>query len=224
MSGGPVLENSLPAFAAAVDQGLGIECDVQLSRDGAAMVFHDWTLERLTGQAGRVDARSADELAAIALNGANGTIPRLEELLALVRGRVPLLIEVKTENARVERRCRAVRDALTGYPGPVAVMSFNPLVSAWFRVHAPAVVRGLVVTEEKRPGRRGDIERRLSLWQARPDFLAYDVRDLPSRFAQAQRRRGLPVLSWTVRTPAQSDTVAAHADAPIFERPREGLA
>ena len=101
-------------------------------------------------------------------------------------------------------------------------MSFDPRVSHWFRRHAPERVRGLVVTEENARDWRGALRRRLALWRAAPDFLAYDVRDLPSRFAAAQRTRGLPLLTWTVKTPMQRQIAAAHADAPIAEG--EGVA
>lgn len=217
LHGGGVPENSRAAFRAAMAAGEGIECDVQLSRDGRLFVFHDVTLDRLTREQGPLAARAARELERIAL--ANGeTLPTLAEMLALVGGAVPLLVEVKAPDRHVTALCRAVRSALEGYGGPVAVMSFNPEVSRWFARHAPGVVRGLVVTEEGRKGWRGRIGRHLALWRARPDFLAYDVRDLPSRFAAAQRARGLPLLTWTVRGEALAAVARLHADGPIHER------
>jgi glycerophosphoryl diester phosphodiesterase len=220
---GAVVENSLSAFAGAIARGMGIECDVQVSGDGQAMVFHDWDLDRLTGESGPVAERSAADLGQVMLGGDRDRLPSLREALGMVRGRVPLLIELK---ARRERRvaplCLAVRRELEGYRGPCAVMSFDPRVGAWFRSHAPSVVRGLVVTEEGARTLSGSIRRHFALWHARPDFLAYDVRDLPSRFAAAQRRRGLPLLTWTVRNPAQRRLAQQHADAPIVEA--EGVA
>jgi hypothetical protein len=118
--------------------------------------------------------------------------------------------------------CLAVHYELEGYRGPVAVMSFNPLVGQWFAAHAPRMVRGLVLSEQGRRGLRGRMLRRLALWRARPDFLAYDVRDLPSRFAEAQRRRGLPLLSWTVRTAEHEQLARRCADQPIYEEPDTG--
>ncbi|PTD17761.1 MULTISPECIES: glycerophosphodiester phosphodiesterase family protein [Sphingomonas] len=214
------VENSRAAFAAAIAHGDGIELDVQQSADGQAIVFHDATLDRLTGRSGALADLDAAALGRIALAGSDGeTLPTLAEILSLIAGRVPLLIEVKSRHRRPARLCAAVRDALAGYSGAVAVMSFNPEVARWFSIHAPAIVRGLVVTEEKDRNLPGRLRRHLALWRARPDFLAYDVRDLPSPFAAAQRRRGIPVLSWTVRTDADEATVAAHADAPIHEHP-----
>jgi glycerophosphoryl diester phosphodiesterase len=216
---GPGLpENSLAAAEGAIAAGLGIECDVQLSWDGEALVFHDWELDRLTGERGPVASRTAAELEAIALIGGDGRIPRLPVFLDLVGGRVPLLVEIK---ARREidpaPLCRAVLRGLGGYSGPVAIMSFDPRVPRWFGRYAPQVVRGLVVTEENDRGFKGAFRRHLWLWIARPDFLAYDIRDLPSRFAAAQRKRGLPLLTWTVRTPELRERAEMHADAPIAE-------
>ena len=215
-----VPENSPGAFAAAKARGMGIECDVQRTRDGQAAVFHDADLDRLTGTSGAVAAHTADELARIELSGSTDTIPSLRQVLALLDGAVPVLIEIKSprdDGTRVSALCLAVKRALEGYLGPHAVMSFDPRVVHWFAVHSALSVRGLVVTEEHGKTLLGMIKRRLALWHARPDFLAYDIRDLPSRFAAAQRRRGLPVLTWTVRSPDHRERAARYADAPIAE-------
>jgi glycerophosphoryl diester phosphodiesterase len=223
LHGGEVPENSLSGFSAAISRGMGIECDVQQTSDGRAVVFHDWELDRLTGESGSVAGRSAAALSQIALGGGNDRIPRLQDLLGMTRGQVPLLIEIKTRRERrVSALCLAVRRDLEGYAGPVAVMGFDPRVGAWFRRHAPHVARGLVVTEEGARTLSGSVRRHLALWQARPDFLAYDVRDLPSVFAAAQRKRGLPVLTWTVRSAALRQRAADCADSPIVEG--EGVA
>jgi glycerophosphoryl diester phosphodiesterase len=118
----------------------------------------------------------------------------------------------------VARLCAAVARAVDGYDGSLGIMSFNPEVGAWFARHAPRALRGLVVTESGRKGLRGRIERRLALWRARADFLAYDIRDLPSTFAGAARARGVAVYTWTVRSEADRALAAAHADQAIFER------
>ncbi len=211
-------ENSPSAFAAAIERSFGIECDVQRSSDGQPMVFHDWELDRLTGESGLVARRTAGQLGGIELTGSEDRIPTLRELLDHVVGRVPLLIEVKSrKDMRIAPLCLAVRRVLEGYRGLHAVMSFDPRVSRWFAVHAPHIVRGLVVTEENHRGLLGLVRRHLALWHARPDFLAYDIRDLPSRFAAAQRARGLPVATWTVRSADLRARAAEHADAPIAE-------
>ncbi len=202
----------------AVAAGLGIECDIQRSRDGQPMVFHDWDLQRLLGTGAQTESVTADDLRAMCYPGTDEVPIALGELLAVVAGEVPLLIEIKSKRGYdVERTCALVRDALFGYVGTHAVMSFDPRVSRWFAEHSPDTPRGLVVTEENDKGMAGRIRRHLSLWHARPDFLAYDIRDLPSAFAASQRARGLPVSTWTVRNPAQRAVAAIHADAPIAE-------
>ncbi|HEX5184035.1 MAG TPA: glycerophosphodiester phosphodiesterase family protein [Allosphingosinicella sp.] len=210
-------ENSRAAFEAAIEAGAGMELDVQASRDGAAMVFHDYDLDRLTATHGRVADLDAESLAALPLSGTSETIPRLTEMLALIGGRAPLLIEVKSPDRNVVPLCRAVAAALQGYGGPVGIMSFNPEAGAWFARHAPERLRGLVVTESGKKGLRGRIERRLSFWRARADFLACDIRDLPSAFAAGKRAAGVPVFTWTVRTDADRARAAAEADQIIYE-------
>lgn len=220
LHGPGLIENSRAAFAAAIAAGHGIELDVQASRDGEAMVIHDYALDRLTAAAGQVAELSSAQLGAIALRGTSETIPTLSEALALIASRAPLLIEIKAPHRRVARLCLSVFRSLAGYRGVAAIMSFNPEVPRWFARHAPRVVRGLVVTEGNKRGVRFHSERRIALWRARPDFLACDIRDLPSRFAAAQRRRGLPILAWTVRSDHDRARAAAFADQIIYEVPR----
>jgi glycerophosphoryl diester phosphodiesterase len=194
-----------------------MELDVQASRDGAAMVFHDDDLDRLTGTRGRVADLDADSLAKLRLCGTSETLPRLTDVLALIGGRAPLLIEVKSPDRHVVPLCRAVEAALRDYSGAVGIMSFNPEVGAWFARHAPERLRGLVVSESGKKGLRGRVERRLSFWRAQADFLAYDIRDLPSALAGGKRSAGVPVFTWTVRTAEERARAAAQADQIIYE-------
>ena len=217
-SSGGVPENSPTGFALAIEQGLGIECDVQRTADGQAVVFHDWELERLTGISGAVIDRRMEQLSRIALSGSTDCIPTLREFLTQVDGRVPVLIELKSKRDwRAAPLCLAVRRALEGYRGPVAVMSFDPRVSRWFARYAGHIVHGLVVTENGSRTLPARIKRHLAFWQAKPQFLAYDIRDLPSKFAATQRKRGFPVLTWTVRSPDLALRAADCADGPIAE-------
>ncbi len=205
----------MAAFDAAIAKGLGIECDVRLSRDGQPFVFHDASLMRMAGQAGAVADRDAAELDALRLPD-GGAIPRLTALLdACIT--TPLLIEIKVEGRDVAPTCSVVARTLDGRDQPVAVMSFNPLAMRWFAQHRPDMVRGLVSSSQNKGRLRALFDRTLALWLANPDFLACDIRDLPFRFADAVSRRGLPVLSWTVRSTAQRAIAAAHADQIIFE-------
>lgn len=218
LHGSGVPENSLAAFERAIERGLGIELDIQRSSDGQPMVFHDWELDGLTADTGPVARRSAEQLGATRLAGTDQTIPTLGRVLELVAGRVPVLIEIKSrKDSRANSLCLPVRRTLEGYGGAHAAMSFDPRVCRWFADFAPLTPRGLVVTEEDDKALPGRLRRHLALWHAKPDFLAYDVRDLPSRFAADQRARGLPLATWTVRSADHRERAGEHADAPIAE-------
>ena len=213
-----VPENSLAAFAGAIAAGYGIECDIQRSRDGEAMLLHDWELERLTGMTGPIAAHSAEELAQIAYLDSEHRIARLSDLLELVAGQVPILIEIKSRaRYNVTKTCRAVRKALEGYHGPCAVMSFDPRVARWFRAHNSKAPLGLVVKETDDGSTPHRWQRHLAFWTARPDFVAYDIRALPNGFATDLRMRGFPLPSWTVDTPHKFEPAMEHADASIAE-------
>jgi glycerophosphoryl diester phosphodiesterase len=212
-----IVENCRAAFEAAVARGHGIELDVQASRDGEAVVFHDYDLKRLTGREGHIADLTAEELRQVALTGTGEMIPTLSEVVRLVDSRAPILIEVKAQGLGVGTLCASVLRAVRDYPGFMAVMSFNPEVGRWFWRNGRGISRGLVVTEQGRAHVHGAFTRRLSLWRARAHFLAYDIQDLPSRFARAQRARGLPVLSWTVRGARNRAIAAAEADQIIYE-------
>jgi glycerophosphoryl diester phosphodiesterase len=218
-------ENGLPAFDAAIAAGHGIECDIRLSRDGVPYVFHDRMLDRLTPAHGAIRATPASALDRLTLTDGS-PLPRLATLLAHVGGKVPLLLEAKAERWRdAAPIARAILVALNNYTGAVGVMSFNPLVPRFLSIHAPRIVRGLVISESHPPppvrllagSPLGTVRRTLDMVIAHPDFLAYDIRDLPSPEAAHARSRGLPVLSWTVRTSDEWARARSFADAAIFE-------
>lgn len=218
-----VPENSLAAAKGAIAAGMGIECDIQLSADGAAIVLHDWELERLTGTTGPTAGRSAAELEQLRLLGTDQYPYRLAALLELVAGRVPLLVEIKSRaRARIAPGCAAVSHLLADYSGPVAVMSFDPRIARWFRRHAPQVCAGLVMREDERGDTQTPWRRKLALRIAQPDFLAYHIDALPSGWVAGLRAEGLPLLTWTVNSPETRARALAHADALISEG--EGLA
>lgn len=219
LHGPGVPENSLAAVRAAIAAGHGIECDVRLSRDGIVHVFHDVRLARLTGAHGRFGDLSAADIAGLRLSGGtDAAIPTLAALLALTGPETPLLIEIKSDGGprACARLCAAVAALLDGHDGPVAVMSFDPLVPRWFARHRPGIARGLVVSRRLRAGivaRRGEAG---ALARSAAQFVACDVRDLP-RAAALPRRVGLPLLSWTVRRPAAWARIARHGAQAIFE-------
>ncbi|SEQ74523.1 glycerophosphodiester phosphodiesterase family protein [Thalassovita taeanensis] len=221
-------ENSHAAIQAAIDAGYGIEIDLQLSSDGEAMVFHDYDLKRLTGQTGPVQRRSAAELGQIALLGGIDTIPTLNRVLAQVAGRVPLLIEIKDQDgamgANVGRLEQATADALQGYGGPVAVMSFNPNSVQKMAALRPDVPRGLTTSAYRPedwaplPARLCDRLREIRDYDAtRACFISHEAEDLPRPRVGDLKRRGAAVLCWTIRSAAQEAQARQIAQNITFE-------
>jgi glycerophosphoryl diester phosphodiesterase len=200
-------ENSLAAFEAACKAGYGIELDVRLSADGEAMVFHDETLERLTASAGLVEEQTADELQALRLLGACEVIPTLAEVLALVDGRAPLLVELKTPPGQEGLLERRVADLIEPYAGPVAVLSFNADALAWLAAHAPGIRRGL---NAARSDQLTGVDR------AQADFLSVQLDLAGHDVVQGWRRMG-EALAWTCRSPADLKRVTSLVENVMFE-------
>lgn len=221
------IENAPAAFRAAIERGFGIECDLQLSGDGEAMVFHDFVLDRLTGASGRVDAQPASALREITLAGSSGDrIPTFADLLALVAGRVPLVVEIKSRHDGDPALARRAAALAADYAGPLAFKSFDPGVVADLLACAPARPRGIVAMgayEEKHfpgitPAQGHALANLLHFEVSRPDFLSWHCADLPSAAPFLCRTAlGLPVMTWTVRDAAEARRVAAHADQIVFE-------
>jgi glycerophosphoryl diester phosphodiesterase len=229
---GSRIENTEPAFQAAIDKGFGIECDLQPASDGTPMVFHDEKLDRLVRASGPIAARAPAQLARLRYRRHASRILHFTELLELVDGRVPLLVEIKAEGKdlppaafldKIARQARA-------YKGPIALMSFSPdVVAAAVRL-APTIPRGLVVGSHKLPpswwaapsaaNRARILTRRLSPAPDGISFLAIDVRMLAGVHRWVARHMpDLALFSWTIRTARQRTTAARWADAPIFEGP-----
>ena len=215
-----VPENSLLAFARAAEEGFLIELDVQSSLDGEAVVFHDWDLQRVCGRPELVHKVPASELLSLPLFGSSECMPTLAQVFALVAGRVPLLIEV-TNKGHVGALETKIAAMIADYGGPVSVQSFNPRVVKWFRIHTPHLIRGQLSRNYaafQMPWWRKYLRR--NLWYnhlSRPHYIGYEVGSLPNRRVASLRRRGLPVLGWTVKDAAGLELAAAHCDNVFFE-------
>jgi glycerophosphoryl diester phosphodiesterase len=225
------IENSLGAALAAVAAGYAIECDVQLSADGEAMVFHDEALGRLTGVAGRLQAFSAAKLRETTLLGSTEKIPSLAELLGAIAGRVPLVIELKSDFDGDVGLARRVAALVGGYAGPVVIESFDPGPMIFLRENRAAlgleaVPLGLVAmaqySEEDWPALPAERRRALATLEdfprLKPEFLSWCVDDLPHATPMLFRA-GLaaPVTVWTVRTEEQRQAATRWADQIVFE-------
>lgn len=220
-------ENTLAAARAAVAGGFAIECDVQISADGEAMVFHDAALGRLTGATDRVSETTAGDLGQLAVAGSSERIPTLPEFLAAVAGAVPVIVEIKSAYDGDLRLARRTAEIAAAHQGPVALKSFDPDIVAALREGLPPhIPRGIVSeTNQDDPvyatmtgSKRRSLRDLLHFDESRPDFLSWRVDDLPCAPTHLCRLlAGLPVMTWTVRTPEQRAHAQAHADQMVFE-------
>lgn len=222
------IENSPAAIRAALDHGYAIEIDLQLSRDGVAMVFHDEELDRLTDATGPVSARSAADLQAIRLKDSTDTIPTLDQVLAMVAGRVPLLVEIKDQSLDMGptdgRLEAATAAALSGYRGDVAVMSFNPACIHHMARLAPGLPRGLTTAAYDAEGWAPMPEAMCAHFRAIPDydstgssFISHEAADLASARVAELKSQGAAILCWTIRTPAEEAKARQVAQNVTFE-------
>ena len=221
-----IIENTPSAFAAAIAANYAIECDIQLSADGEAMVFHDRTLDRLTEGSGRLDALSAAELKRVAFRATADRMITLGELCGLAADRTALFVEIKSRFDGDLRLVNRAAEVLAKYSGRVALMSFDPAPIAALRTLAPRLPRGIVAerryTHPEWSPLPARTKRALAYFQhalqSRPQFIAYSVNDLPSTIPWLARNLlRLPLLTWTVRTDVDRERAARYADQIIFE-------
>ena len=203
-----IVENTLAAFAAALVAGAGIECDLRLTADDHLLVFHDRDAQRLCGDPAIIGRSDYADLAHLSVGG--HPIATLAQLLALVAGRVPILLEAKVDGD-LWRFGPALMNALANYSGPFGVMSFDPRMARWLRTNARSSPAGWSSGIACRPPRRW-----IAMTLADPQFLAVEVAALGKPWVAAARAH-MPVYSWTVRTSDQRRLAAANADAPIWE-------
>jgi glycerophosphoryl diester phosphodiesterase len=222
------IENSPSAVKAAVAAGYGIEVDLQLSADGVPMVFHDEVLDRLTDESGPVNARTAATLQGIRLKGSTDTIPTLSQVLDLIGGRVPLLIELKDQTltmGETDRRLEAATAAaLRGYTGPVALMSFNPASVAHMARLAPDLPRGITTSaydpEDWAPLPPATCDRLRDIPDfdaTQSSFISHEAADLPRARVAELKAKGAVILCWTIRSPEAEATARQVADNVTFE-------
>ena len=217
-----VIENTSSAFRAAIAGGYSIECDLQISADGEAMVYHDDALGRLTDGAGRLDTMTAEELQRVAFKSTADRMLTLGELCDLVAGHTTLVIELKGRFAGDTRLAARTAAVLAGYGGPVAAMSFDPGLIGALRNLAPALALGLVGMRRDAgapvPAQMSAFRYLQQALAARPQFLAYRVADLTSAPPLLARHvLRWPVLTWTVRSDEDRSRAATYADQMIFE-------
>lgn len=208
-------ENSLPSFQKAMDKGFAIECDIRLSKDRIPVVFHDATLDRMTAEKGLVSDRTAAELSKVKLAGSDATIPSLQDMLDLVAGKVPLVVEMKGTSREADAGfVDIIAPTIKAYKGDLALMSFND----WLldQLIAAKLGRPVGLTAEGREA--ADLDRNRSVFDRGCDFTSYNFRHLPNSFVDwVRNERRLPVVSWTVKTLPEAALSASNADQMTFE-------
>lgn len=226
-----LIENSLGAARAAIAAGYGIECDVQATRDGYLVVFHDDTLGRLTAHDGSVGDLDARTLTKIGLKGSDETIPTFADFLATVAGRAPLVVEIKSNFDGDLTAAKRAAELLAIYQGPVVIESFDPEPMAFLRDNAEAlgiaqiplgIVGEATYGEEDwailSPTQREEMTHFLHYPRTRPDFISWNVADLPHAIPfLAREALSIPVTTWTVRSGEQATAAARWWDQIVFE-------
>lgn len=215
-------ENSMAAFRKAVEAGLGMELDVQVTKDGVPVVFHDFSLERVCGVEGKVVNHTYEELQTYTLCQSEERIPKLSELLEMVDGRVPLIVEIKAETADVSG-CVIIDRLLSAYQGLYCIESFNPLVLWWFRRHRGDVVRGQLSSNFRKEGEYWNIlyfamTHLLFNFLTKPDFIAYNhlFSEEPGRRICRHLYRH-PAAAWTIRSEKDLEAHKGEYDVFIFD-------
>ena len=212
-------ENSLPAFELAAKNGFGIEMDVQMSKDGVLVVFHDDSLNRMTGTEGKLVDFTFKELRELRLLDTNCQIPTFEEFLAAANG-ANLVVEIKT-HANIGEVEQKVYDALKKYKGNYCIESFNPFIVRWFKVHAPKVIRGQLSCSFENVGFSAAkrwllADLILCKWNG-SQFIAYDAATIKGNKAVKKFANKIPIICWTIKSQKQYDELSEHFDNMIFD-------
>jgi glycerophosphoryl diester phosphodiesterase len=223
-----IIENTISAAEAAIARGFPIELDVQLTADNEAIVFHDFELDRLTGDTGLVVERKLSALTGIGIAGATDgdKIPSFKDYLAKIAGRTPLVVEIKSKFNGDMRLTKRVIETLADYNGPFVVKSFDPDIVAYLRENAPNITRGFIGELEYAsksdsflsPEQKHRMANLLHFSETQPHFLSWRVKDIPCASTHLSRILGnLPVMTWTVRNPEDRAKAEKHADQMVFE-------
>ena len=220
-----IIENTRSAFAAAIAGDYAIECDLQLSADGEAMVFHDSSLDRLMRETGSLRSLTADEIKRTTFKAGRDRIQTLDEMLTQLDGKVPLVIEIKSHFLDADTTLvHRAAEVLAGYTGVHALMSFDPDILEAIGKYAPDVPRGIVTDRTTHPeynalpyARRLELRHLTHLDRTRPDFISYDWQGLPFPPVTEFREAGNPVISWTIRDAGAARSALRYSDQITFE-------
>lgn len=202
IEGTDIVENTIPAFELAVKNGIGIELDVQITKDNQLVVVHDSNLKRITGVNEQVNRLTLEEIKRLYVLNTKNKIPTLYEVLKVIDEKVPIIIEIKN-TGKVGNLEKILLNSLKKYKGEYVIESFNPLSLLWFKIHDKSVVRGQLAAKKI-----GSISYVLNFFLSnmvfniftKPDFIAYKIRDIDEKMYKKYNKKGIYLLSWTLRT------------------------
>ena len=210
-------ENSLGAYENAIKHGFAIELDVRVLKDGNLAIFHDDNLNRMCGVNKKIEDITLDEMKEYHLNNTDFTIPTLQEVLSLVKGKVPIMIELKPVSKKMKITKR-VYDVIKDYKGDIAVKSFNPLYMLWYKKNAPDIIRGMLSSyfhHTHLPLVYRSLIKRLTFYnRIKPDFISYDFNNLPNKYI---KNKDVPILAWTITSKEEEIEAMKYAHNVIFQ-------
>jgi len=209
-------ENSLGAFENAIKKGFAIETDVRLLKDDTVVIFHDPDLKRMCGVDIKINELTIEDLEKYKLNNSNYTIPTLKEVLELVAGKIPIMIELKPLKKK-EHLEEKVYELIKDYKGELAVKSFNPFTMIWFKKHAPQILRGMLSSyfeDFYLPFFYKIALKKLWLFKfVKPDFISYNVDNLPNKYVNKK----VPIIAWTITNKEMEENAMKNANNIVFE-------
>lgn len=218
---GKVPENSRLAFSLAIEKGYAIELDVNVLGDGTVVAFHDYHLDRLCRDPRTVDDLNKDDLSSLNILNTDQTIMTIDEVLQLVDGKVPLLIELKPHGS-ILLLCESLMSSLKNYQGSYAIFSFHPKVVYWFKKHHPSILRGQIAETFNRDPKMP----KLVKWMmknmilnplTKPDFISYYIHDMPRKQLTRLHNKGMTIISYAAQSQEELDFVKSHYDNAVFE-------
>lgn len=215
-------ENSLSAFENALKNNYAIELDVQFTKDKEVVVFHDENLKRMTNDTRNIEDVNYDELKNLRLGNTNEIIPTLEEVLELVDSKVAILIEIKDCKDYIELSEKTY-EILKGYEGNYAIQSFNPFILEWYKNNASEVVRGQLSgtftegSESLNSFEKFALKNMLLNFKSKPNYIGYDLEGIPKSKLESLRKKGVPIIVWTVKNKEDMEKAYKYSDNITFE-------
>ena len=214
-------ENSIAAISLAMEKGYGIELDINVLKDGTVVVFHDNNLKRLVGKDDFLNELNLEDLNGLKILNSEEKIPTLQEVLQLVNGKVPLLIELKPLGDN-KLLCEKFIETISGYQGAFAIHSFNPYIIHWFKKNHPSIIRGQITEFFSNDLKMKKLTKYLMKAMifnvfTKPDFINYGIQDLPNKYCDRVYKKGMCVISYASRNQEEFDMVKHNYDNSVFE-------